>query len=492
MSILLLIASLPSPSAVLPLPPAPATSTAFAPGDEEYDRRLTEAGKDPEALWDLYQWCVSTERDREGMSVLRRIVRAAPDHKQARELLGHISYDGQWFTTEKKLEAYKKKEAKRRAKELGLIQWKGDWVHPDDVSLLEAGFVRDPEGGQWILSSDLERREQGWVRQDLTWIPPDEVSNIEQGLYKVDDRWMAEEDANDWHSQFSNCWKIPDQGFVLWTTLARKDAERAALELLRVPREFERLLGRMPTRSVPVVLFRDVTQYDEFCNGEFGPKPEMRWFSRLRQAFLTETWLDVKTNELRVVGAGIWDTSDESKWWMGLKASRLAFGLSLIEALDPSPKAIADLGRDPSLDEEFVEAYFAEKSLPDWIRWGVPTYVERYFIDNLIEHGANERWAEDQSLALIHERGGLLPLEQVFAMQLATDTAEARLSSERLIDQSGLLMAFTLDGGCDPVIQAHHAFKEAFRAGDKIAEPAKAWEQALAENEEGLRKYAQP
>jgi hypothetical protein len=138
-------------TAPAPAPATPASIPCAVLDDEEYDRRVREAGRDTDALWDLYLWCLSTERDREATSVLNRILRVDPEHTQAHEKLCHNLHDGQWFTSEKKLEGYKEKEARRRAKELGQVRWEDEWVHPDEIPLLEQGYVRDPADGGWIL-----------------------------------------------------------------------------------------------------------------------------------------------------------------------------------------------------------------------------------------------------------------------------------------------------------------------------------------------------
>jgi hypothetical protein len=257
-----------------------------------------------------------------------------------------------------------------------------------------------------------------------------------------------------------------------------------------VRRDFDRIFGRTPSVPVTFVLLNGVEQYNEFCAGQIGVVPDRRSYSRLRQAFLTDSWIDTQTGELRTVGVGLWDTSSEPKWWTGLQACRLALALSMVEAVDPSPVARESMGKKVSVDEEFVELYFAEKKLPAWFSWGAATYIERYFIDNLVSDGGNTHWAPQWTMGHIRDTGGLDPLPEIFALKLSAGEPEAMARSERWIDQTGLLLSFMLDGSCAPVREAHAAFKEAFARGDNFQARMRALEKALVKHEAELRKYA--
>ena len=131
--------------------PVPATNVAPVPIelvsciDDEFDRRLEEAGKDVKKLWELYLWCDSSERNREARKTALRIIKNDPDHEEARAALGHEYFDGKWFKTQKKLVAYKKKKEERTAKEQGLVRYEDGWVPKEDLPFLEKGMVRNDE-----------------------------------------------------------------------------------------------------------------------------------------------------------------------------------------------------------------------------------------------------------------------------------------------------------------------------------------------------------
>ena len=71
-----------------------------------YKERREEAGKDPVKLWELHLWCEAYGMEKEAKSCARAVVKYDESHKEAHEYLGHVFYDGQWFTSERKLERF--------------------------------------------------------------------------------------------------------------------------------------------------------------------------------------------------------------------------------------------------------------------------------------------------------------------------------------------------------------------------------------------------
>lgn len=62
--------------------------------------RLGEAGEDPEALWKMAEWCDRFRLSAEKGQVLAKLLEVAPDHEAAHRALGHIRFQGQWYTPE--------------------------------------------------------------------------------------------------------------------------------------------------------------------------------------------------------------------------------------------------------------------------------------------------------------------------------------------------------------------------------------------------------
>ena len=491
----LVAAPIAAPIAALPPDPPLATpDPGTAPSsDEEYDKRLDAAGKDVEKLWALYEWCEATERTKEGKSVLRKIVRYDEHHRKAREALGHLEYDGEWFTSEKKLAAHKKKKLESEAKAKGWVKHKGEWVDPRHIPFLEKGLVQDATG-RWITEEERDRLAKGWVRQDLAWVSPDEIGNIEQGLWKCGEEWLSESDADKYHAQLGTWWQIPSEHFVLWTTSTRKQAMRTIDELDIACRDLTRVLGSLPIEPVPLVILRDPEQFAMFARGtdEGHPPTEVRGFSSIHYAFFAESWTDDE-NQYLGMGAGYWDANDETRDKFGRHAARHALALSVMDALDPSAKSIEALtkrkgGAEPG--ESWVSDFWEEKEIPTWFRYGVAAYVERYFPDSTVKRGGNSWWTREWSISNIKNRGGLDSLGQIFDMRLEASSKQASDDSAKKINQAGLLIAFAVDGECEPVKEALVDVQLALTARNAVTKSIGKLQKAIEKHEDELEAFA--
>ena len=477
--LLLTFALTPAPSAS-PLPPPHVVS------DDAYEKRLEAAGKDPQKLWDLYVWCQDTEREKEAQSVLRRLIRAQPDHLKARELLGHLRYDGQWFTTEKKLEAYKAKEEERLAKERGYVQYKRRWVDPKDIPFLEKGLVRGPDG-QWWTEEDLEKHEKGWSRQDLVWVAPEEADKIEEGLWKCGEDWLALEEADRFHAKLATPWRIPSDHLVLRTTCSRETATKAIDHMERAFPDLVRLFGQAPASPVEVFLARSGAQLGGLCaQGHQGMAPvETRGLIESLEAVYAESWYDPEAKTWHGAGASWWDPSEENGESFGIHRARYALGLSFVDALDPSPKSVERLIKKKGPFEGYADSYYAEKELPPWLRWGAAVYVSRYYPDQ-VGAGGDPFWTRKWSVDNLERRGGLPSfLRNVFEMELT-----GREQDPRMTLSAGLLVAFILDGECAPVRQAHAEFKAALRGDEDTEKILQKLRKELEKHESELRAFA--
>lgn len=489
---LLVLVSPPANATLAPGPPvAPAPAVVRTLDDEEYEKRLEAAGKDVEKLWELYIWCHDTSRDREARSVLRRIVRYDENHTRAREKLGHIFHDGQWFTSERKLEAYKKEEAERKAKEAGLVEYEGDWVEPEDIPFLEEGLVKGPDG-HWITPEEAERLEEGWIRQDLEWVSPEEIEKVEAGLWKCGDEWLSLEEANAYHAEIGRWWRIPSQNLVLWTTLTREHAQRAIDEMERALRDLERIYGVKPERRIRVALLRNNEQYGVFASGDqrTHPPTELRARSSLHYAFFAEAWVDRDTNEYLGMGAGYWDHSNETASRFGPHAARLALGLSYAQAIDPSPEAIEDIEKGAMPSGPWLAEFLEEKRIPEWFRYGAAVYTERYYEDNLVGRGGDPWWPRKWSIDNIAARGGLDDLEDIFELELSSEFRETAAQSAKLMNEIGLVTAFLVDGGCEPVEEKLAEVQAALKEGEDPSKEFERLRKEVLDHEDELKEFA--
>lgn len=473
----LLLALAPAPLAA----PAPSAPLVLAQDpvdrDEEYERRLEEAGDDVDELWRLYGWCTSFDMTREARSVARKIVRLDEFHRPAREALGHIEYDGRWFKNERERDKYIEEKEEEEARERGWVRWNDQWVDPADIPFLERGLVRAPDG-TWVSEEDLEKMEAGWIRQDLVWIDPAEADNVTQGLWKCGDEWLPLSEADEYHASRRNWWRIPSDHLIVHSTCDRAVTMTGIRHMELAFRDLVRIYGQAPAVQLNVGLVRSVAQYNEFAS------EDPLGFSSLYGAYFPLSWIDWDEHVFKAGGIGVWnsETQEDDRW--GPLHARFAVGLSFAQAIDSSPEALSDFGRSTSAELD-VEDFLEEKRLPPWFTQGGAMFVSRFFLDL----GSNANWAREWSTGSVASRGGLLPLAEVFRLPFGVGDGEGDAVEHRLL-QSGLVMAFILDGENPAVREAHAKLKDALRRDRKIDDAMEELQEVLEDNEEAFRAFA--
>jgi hypothetical protein len=488
MSLLVLLLALNAPAAPSIRPLLPAPRAAEAPAQDlkaEYETRRAAAEGNKEKLWELAAWCESNGLDKERKSCLREIVKLDDNDAKAHEALGHILYEGKWFTSEDKLAAYKQKAAEKAAKEQGLVPYKDGFARPEDIPVLDKGLVKDPEG-KWVDPEDLKHIQEGWKLQDLTWIPPAEFDKLDAGLWKCGEEWKPLAEADAYHGEIGRWWRLPGTYYHVYTTLPRAVALQAVTEVDRTYTDLARIYGVEPSEPIMVVLLRSVEQYSTFAAGGDGwPGTDKLGLSSVHGAFFADGLFDSGARKWMGCGAGYWDPKTEDTTRFGKLFARHAAGQSFGEAVDPSPKALAKQAASPQGELNF-EDFYAEKKVPAWFRYGAASYVERYYVDAYLGQGGDPLWARKWSIENIARRGGLDGLPTIFELKIGPDVQD----SDKLISETGLLVAFILDGDCAPVKKAHQEVKDALKAGENPASAFKALEAALDKNADKLRAFA--
>jgi len=462
--------------------------------DVEFEKRKTEAGDDTLKLWKLYEWCASTKREKEGKTILKRIVKIDPAHKEANIALGNVFHDGKWFANQKKVDEYKKEQEVAEKTAQGLVAWKDQWVPAEDVPFLDRGLVRDANGN-WVDPEVAKKIEEGWVRQDLEWVAPAEKENVEKGLWKSGDEWLSIADADKYHAEIGQWWRIPSERFHLYTTCERDVAnQKIKRELENGYDELVRAYGTKPTLPIVVIILRDGSQYANYANGDEAAgraTTDAYGLSSIHHAYFADQ-TDQPTDEERVLGVGVgyWDVSSDNGNRWGVHSVRHALGMSFAEALDPSPKTIEKNKKTPLKAEAFWDSFYAEKRVPRWLRYGIAAYAERYYRDNTVGVGGDPIWARKWSIENIKTRGGLRQLKQVLDFNL---TVEGGADSEKLINEAGLVVAYLLDGGNAALTDKFKKLQEALMSGkDKkaVGESVKALEADILKSEPELKKFA--
>ncbi len=468
-----------------------ATPRIAAAPDPEFESALLATRDDVEKLWQLFLWCKSTQREVLGLRVLPRIVRRDPNHELARAALGHKFSKGHWFTTQAAFERFESSQDPVRAAQLGQIEFKSLWMHPEERALVGKGWVKEQETGLWITPADRKRLAEGWTRQGLEWISPIETAAMDVGLWKVDGEWIDLDTANQRRSRIDAMWRIPDADVLLSSTTDMATGQAALLQMRRAIADLRKVFGAQPLLPLAVAMLRDEAQYDQFAFGEHDGRRRATHAGRLHtihSAFFAESWFLRNEGKLEFAGQGVcyWDALQDGGNLYGVHAARLALGLSYVAALDPSPKAVQKaLASGPQ--GGYFAAYESEKSLPAWLRWGAAVYGERFFQDELVAEGADPWWARKWSLENLARLGGLAPLSEILACKLDPDAREASL---RLLIEAGLVVSFIVDGDCAPVRAAHAEFKAALVSGSLHVKYVKALTDALIAHEQELRAYS--
>lgn len=467
-------------------PPAPSAEDIA-----KFRSELAVAGGDPAKLWELHLVWKSSKKDFLAECALRKLLRVEPDHLQARAALGHERVGDRWFTSLAARDRYRVGQDPAVAPTRGLVKRKSGWVHPEEVALLAKGLSKDSTTGEWLSGDDREKLAKGWARQDLEWIAPADVGSLDVGLWRADGEWLDLPSANQRHASIDSMWRIPTHEIELHTTCDRDVGLRAIEHMGRALDDLRRVFGVEPMLPLSVALLREEEQYDRFAFGDVDGRRRASHGGRLytiHYGVVAESWFPPSDGRRATsgIGVGYWDAYVPNGDSYGVHSARLAVGLSFVEALDPSPKAVkAALAGGPKAD--YYAAYQAEKLLPAWLRYGGAVYAERYFNDASVGEGGDRWWARKWSIENIARMGGLDDLDTVFAFQLDADKRDA---SRKLLNEAGLIVAFLVDSECAPVRAAHEDFKRALLAGRVTPKVIAAMVDAVKAHQAELKAFA--
>jgi len=468
-----------------------AAKTSAPKQDDEYEQRLTEAKSDAAKLWEVYLWCLSTQREDRLVPVLRRIVRVDPQHYAAHLALGHVTNEVQWFHSQDSLDRFLLGQVEETAKTRGLVRVKSLWMHPDERALAQKGMVKDQETGQWLTRAERKRLDAGWGLQDLEWIRPEEAGQADDGLWKVGAEWLDLRDANQRHSSIESMWTIPSAEVLLYSTADRDSALRAIDQVSLAIADMRKVFGAEPALPLKIVVLQNEEQYDRFAFGDpDGRRPATDTGRQhvIHSAYFAESWFPRVEGKPEYRGAGVcfWDAQEPSGDLWGVHATRLATGLAYVNALDPSPDAVKMALRDRPSQESY-DAFLAEQKLPSWLRLGGAVYAQRYYFDTSAPADGDAWWARKWSIGNLADRGGMRDLHEVISTPLDPDDRE---DSRRRLLELGLVVSFIVDGGCTEVTEADAELKLALASGRKSSKQVAALTEALLANEAALKTFA--
>jgi hypothetical protein len=370
------------------------------------------------------------------------------------------------------------------------------WVPARELPFIRMNWVR-AEDGTWNHPAALERKQRdrklaadGWQQQDLTWVQPGDFDKWRAGLWKCGTEWLDTQAADAWHSELGRWWEVPGEHFVALSTCERDGLRWITWWADQTYADLVRAVGVKPAERPRFVVVRGIDQYNDLAAGNAGaqrPATEAAGWSSVHYAYLADSWVDLATREFNGLGVCYWDAKSEALAPFGQHAVRHAAAQSYLELVDPSWGAVGAMVASPPGTPVDHAAFWSEKRLPRWFRYGVAAYVERYFRDENVGPEGDPWWARTWSIGNLKHAGGPPELDEIFACEL--DPNDPARSSLR-ISAAGLVVAFVLDGDGPPVKASHSALKLALMNGTDAAAAARALEDSVRANEKVLRTWA--
>ncbi|GAB6166470.1 hypothetical protein JCM19992_24700 [Thermostilla marina] len=114
---------------------------------------------------ELAQWCAEHYLTDERRAELRRVLQLDPDNARARALLGYVKTEDGWKTRDEIMRAQ------------GYVRYKGRWMLPQEVQILEEREAQDEKRKEWTKKIQL------W----LTWLGTERSRVAEESLQSIRD-----------------------------------------------------------------------------------------------------------------------------------------------------------------------------------------------------------------------------------------------------------------------------------------------------------------
>ncbi|NMC22037.1 MAG: HEAT repeat domain-containing protein [Thermogutta sp.] len=107
------------------------------PAELEYEKIRTQYPDTVEGQWELAEWCREHNLRPQRETHLRRILELDPDNIRVRAILGYTKVNGEWKTREEVM------------REQGYVLYKGRWMLPQEVQILEERELREASERDW-------------------------------------------------------------------------------------------------------------------------------------------------------------------------------------------------------------------------------------------------------------------------------------------------------------------------------------------------------
>lgn len=407
------------------------------PEQEFRDRRKTSKG-DAKALFELYEWAKINGLKSQSKQALRDVIKADPEHGDARRLLGYVQFKDRWVSKREaeKLEAAEERKAKLAQ---GLVEYKGEWMSPEDKEVAEMtdkGFEKIE--GEWVNVREKKRKQaEAKLRAEI-------AEHKAKGEFPVNGKWLPKAEAEAYYADLNNPYKTEGQKVRVYTNNGIDFGEK-------------------------MLVAADATYRK--CQSFFGKEPE------LEDAFM-HVYVVANTEDFNRLGNG-WNADEQSSNFYTFFTPWLPENEHGVDMATVTQYSQAD-----SLTEIYVVHATAEQYLqrmmgqnavdpaPRWFVNGVAAYVSRF------QNPKYFGWSRDRLLSL----GGMLKLKTFFG---------GYQPHENYILGGGLLVSFLKSPDCPEELQK--LFNEtviAFNEGKKVQKAFRKLEKEMIKQEDAFREFA--
>ena len=114
--------------------------TAQSPAELEYEKVRPTYADTAADQWRLAEWCREKSYPKGRQAALERVIQLDPENRQARMALGYNQIDGRWVQPDQVMQ------------EQGRVLYKGQWLFPEEVELLEQRHKGDLAEKQWFTT----------------------------------------------------------------------------------------------------------------------------------------------------------------------------------------------------------------------------------------------------------------------------------------------------------------------------------------------------
>jgi hypothetical protein len=116
--------------------------------EQEFEKIRPTFADTAEDQWRLAEWCRENSLPRQRQAVMEHVIELNPEMRQARLALGYQQVNGRWMQKEQIMQ------------ERGYVRYKGDWLLPQEIEVIERRQKDDGAERQWV----------GTLKRWRTWL----------------------------------------------------------------------------------------------------------------------------------------------------------------------------------------------------------------------------------------------------------------------------------------------------------------------------------